>query len=204
MYTTSNGCQQLPQRCLWTTKLYITTTISITIAVYNERWARMVGLRHCISQGEFFFFAFLALFLLKWYSQLEPLLSWQMPNFHTQTRTNGARDATHLECKGMFFFLFLFFCFFFFFLILLTFFTDHINQLNKCHLDHHIRHLNIFKKHQSGHHHLDSPWKWWCSNNPVLAPNHSNGRAREMCKGSRHIFSWALASGMYFFNNVFY
>ena len=110
----ANDCHNW-ERWLWTTKLYITTTISITIAVYNEWWARMVGSRHCISQGEFFFFAFLALFLLKWYLQLDPPLSRQMPNFHTQTRTNGARDATHLECKGMFFFLFLFFCFFFFF-----------------------------------------------------------------------------------------
>ena len=198
----ANDCHNW-ERWLWTTKLYITTTISITIAVYNEWWARMVGSRHCISQGEFFFFAFLALFLLKWYLQLDPPLSRQMPNFHTQTRTNGAQDATRLERKGMFFFLFLFFVFFFF-LILLTFFTDHVNQLNKCHLNHHFCHLNISNKHQSGHHHLDSPWKWWCSNNPVLTPNHSNGRVREMCKGSRHVVSWALASGMYFFNNVFY
>ena len=178
----ANNCHNW-ERCLWTTKLYIMTTISITVAVYNEWWAQMVGLRHCISQGEFFFFFCFSCFILA-----KMIFTVRATTIMTNAQlSHPDQDEWCLRCnmsqaqRYVFFHLFLFFGLFFF-LILLTFFTDHLNQLNKRHIDHHFCHLNISNKHQSGHHHLDSPWKWQCSNNPVLAPNHSNGRVRE------HIF----------------
>ena len=57
---------------------------------------------------------------------------------------NSAWDALHLMHKGFFLF--------YSHPILLMFFTDHLNHLNKHHLDHRFCHLNISNEHQSSHH----------------------------------------------------